>query len=133
MNRRVVLVVAAAVLVFAAGCGSVTTGTQVEAAPSLATGCAAIDQHNGFGQTVCITRDGLRPAWLVSTIGRAVTWRNETSATVQVVFDAVDEGPGTIPPVARGRGRPPTRNPSATTCSPAPGCTGWWRPIHRPT
>ena len=109
-----VLVVAAALLV-AVGCSSVVTDQSAAppASSTQAAACTSIDPHNAFGQTVCITKDGLRPAWLVSTIGHPVSWRNETHATVKVVFDAVEGGPGTIPPGGTWEWSPP--NPESVS------------------
>ena len=113
MTTRVLIAVA--VLLAAAGCSSVVTDRSAAppATSAHATGCSSIDPHNAFGQTVCITKDGLRPAWLVSTIGHAVTWQNETQATVKVVFDAVEGGPGTIPPGGTWKWSPP--NPESVS------------------
>ena len=115
MSRRLLLSAAAA-LVVASGCGgsaggSTTPSPAAAAAPTIA--CASIDPHNAFGQTVCITPDGIRPQWLVSTVGQPVTWRNETDATVKVVFDAVDAGPGTVEPGATWVWMPP--NPESAS------------------
>lgn len=113
MSARVL--VAAAALLVAVGCSSVVSTQPV--VPSSATerssGCDSIDPHNAFGQTVCITKSGLRPAWLVSTVGHPVSWHNETHATVTVVFDAVDGGPGKIPPGGTWEWSPP--NPESVS------------------
>jgi hypothetical protein len=95
------------------GCGSAVMTSTAAPASTQASGCDTIDPHNAFGQTVCITKDGLRPAWLVSTIGHPVSWRNETHATVKVVFDAVEGGPGTIPPGGTWDWSPP--NPESVS------------------
>ncbi|HEX4578486.1 MAG TPA: hypothetical protein VH498_00640 [Candidatus Dormibacteraeota bacterium] len=68
-----------------------STGFPAEAASP---GAAA---DTGF--TVWITSSGFRPAILIAPCCGAITWKNKTSASVAVVFDAVAGGSrGAIPP-----------------------------------
>ena len=56
------------------------------------------DPNFDYGQVVCITEQGVRPRVLVSVVGEAVTWRNETSSPQTMRFVAFAAHPGRSPP-----------------------------------
>ena len=79
----------------AGGCGGGGSGAATAPASSAS---HSIDPNFDTGQTVLMTADSAEPLWLVSLVGKPVTFRNVSSTTKRVVFDhaAVDSGP--IPP-----------------------------------
>jgi hypothetical protein len=94
VRRRLLLVaIAAAAALALAACGGGGSGTPASSgAPPASSAPASTvastsDPNFGFGQTVVITAKGFRPRWLVSLVGKKVTWRNESQMTQSVVFD----------------------------------------------
>jgi hypothetical protein len=85
-------VVLAALL--AGGCGG---GSGAGTAP-LSSAAHSIDPNFDTGQTVLITARSARPLWLVSLVGKPVTFRNVSSSRKRVVFDHAAVDSGQIPP-----------------------------------
>ena len=92
--KKLVLMVALAALL-AGGCGGGGSGA---AGAPVSSASHTIDPNFDTGQTVLVTAHSARPLWLVSLVGKPVTFRNVSSTTKRVVFDhaAIDSGP--IPP-----------------------------------
>jgi hypothetical protein len=88
------LLLAAAAL--GAGCGGSAAGTSAGSAGSVA---RTINPKFDTGQTVLITRNTVRPLWLVSLVGKPIIFRNLSGGPVRVVFDNV---PGRSGPIAPG-------------------------------
>ena len=68
----------------------------------------SIDASFDFGQDVIITPTGFRPAWLVSLVGKQITWWNESGHPQRVVFDHQGIRSTVIAPGAAWRYTPPT-------------------------
>jgi hypothetical protein len=81
------------------GASAPTTGgsAAVSTAPA-STAASTIDPNFDFGQTVLITTKGFRPRWLVSLVGKTITWRNDSRVTQSVVFDHESVRSGPIAP-----------------------------------
>jgi hypothetical protein len=106
VSRRPALAAAAVagalVLSSCGGGGGASTPASSGAPPTTSapasTVASTIDPNFDFGQTVLITPTGFRPRWLVSLVGKTITWRNESSVTASVVFDHESVRSGPIPP-----------------------------------
>ncbi len=107
MSRRPLLAATAvtACLVLAS-CGGGGTSAPASGGPAPAstapasTVASTIDPNFDFGQTVLITTKGFRPRWLVSLVGKTITWHNDSSVVQSVVFDHQEVRSGPIAPGA---------------------------------
>jgi hypothetical protein len=117
VRRSVLLIAGVALALATAGCGSSGSsssgGTHATSAPtgSTTTSSAAtstIDPNFDNGQIVQITTKGLRPKWLVSILGKAVTWQNLTHHGVRVIFDHEPVASKLIPAGSSFSYKPPT-------------------------
>jgi hypothetical protein len=99
--RPVVLIAGASLALAVAGCGggsgnagssgggsggSVSTPSPPASTTSSA-GASTPNSNFAFGQTVQITAKGIAPKWLISLVGKQVTWQNHTGHAVKVIFD----------------------------------------------
>lgn len=105
MSRRLLLAAAAVTGMLAlTSCGGggssapAATGPAPASSAPASTVASTIDPNFDFGQTVLITPTGFRPRWLVSLVGKTITWRNESNVTTSVVFDHASVRSGPIPP-----------------------------------
>jgi hypothetical protein len=104
VSGRPVLAAAAVagVLVLSSCGGGASAPASSGAAPTTSapasTVASTVDPNFDFGQTVLITPTGFRPRWLVSLVGKTITWRNESNVTASVVFDHESVRSGPIPP-----------------------------------
>ena len=99
---RSFLVVALAAASVAA-CGQAATATPPasssrSAAPSTVREAARPDPYFDYGFVVQLTQFGFHPHVLVSPCCNAITWKNTTSTTAEVRFDALQVDSGPIPP-----------------------------------
>ena len=92
--KKLVLMVALAALL-AGGCGGGGSGA---AGAPVSSASHTIDPNFDTGQTVLVTAHSARPLWLVSLVGRPVTFRNVSRTTKRVVFDHVAVHSGPSPP-----------------------------------
>ncbi len=110
--RRVLFIAAVGLVVATAGCGSggggAAANSSTSTSPASAHASTALDPNFAFGQTVLITRAGIRPHWLVSVVGRPIVWRNQTGRPQRIVFDHQDVRSPMIAPGGAFTYRPPT-------------------------
>ncbi len=85
------------VMLLSGACGSSSPAPQPVAGDGFPP-TASIDPHFDSGQAIIITDDGFRPTWLVSVIGKQVTWVNRSSSTQSVDFDHQNVRSGPLRP-----------------------------------
>jgi hypothetical protein len=106
VNRRPLLAAAAvsACLVLASCGGGGTSppasGGSAPASTAASTAASTVDPNFDFGQTVLITSKGFLPRWLVSLVGKTITWHNDSNVVQSVVFDHEEVRSGPIAPGA---------------------------------
>jgi hypothetical protein len=117
VRRSALLIAGVALALATAGCGgsgSSPTGGTHSTSPSTgpttpsSAATTTIDPNFDNGQIVQVTTNGLRPKWLVSILGKAVTWQNLTHHGIKVVFDHEPVASRLIPPGGSFSYKPPT-------------------------
>jgi hypothetical protein len=102
VSRRPLLAATAvtACLVLASCGGGGTSAPASGGSAPASTAASTIDPNFDFGQTVLITAEGFRPRWLVSLVGKTITWQNNSNVVQSVVFDHESVRSGPIAPGA---------------------------------